>query len=125
MIGMPKPKPDNIIRHEISFTRPVQDTFDTLVYGITANRIATPMVTLMNDVTGTATFLALVAALGFAGVAFTFIISDELSVAGLFDSFLTQREQAMVAAGVSAIPGPLGIGGNFFSNFFGLRDPQP
>ena len=67
--------------------------------------IATPAVNLMNDVTGTLTFLSLIAALGLTGVSFTFLVSDELSVQGLIDAFVDQRDQAKAQSGIDTVFG--------------------
>jgi len=53
---MPKPKPDNIIRHEIVLGRSERELLDTVVTANTANKILTPLVAGMSDVT----FVALV-----------------------------------------------------------------
>ena len=49
--SVPKPKPDNIIRHEIVLGRSERELLDTLVTANTANKILTPLVAGMSDVT--------------------------------------------------------------------------
>ena len=49
--SMPKPKPDNIIRHEIVLGRSERELLDTMVTANTANKILTPLVAGMSDVT--------------------------------------------------------------------------
>jgi hypothetical protein len=53
---MPKPKPDNIVRHEIVLGRSERELLDTMVTANAANKILTPLVAGMSDVT----FVALV-----------------------------------------------------------------
>jgi hypothetical protein len=74
---MPKPKPDQVIRHEIVLSRPLQDTVDGLVGSMQFSNIATPAVDLMKDVSGMAVFLSLVASLGLTGVGFTLILTGQ------------------------------------------------
>jgi len=117
---MPKPKPDKVIRHEIVLGRSERDMLEGWFSSMTFNNVATPAVNLMNDVTGMITFMSLLATLGFTGVAFTFLASDDLSVEGVVDSFMTQREQAITAKGLSAVPGIGGLVGKIFANELGL-----
>jgi hypothetical protein len=49
---MPKPKPDNIIRHEIVLGRSERELVDTLTTAYTVNRVASPVVELMSSKTG-------------------------------------------------------------------------
>ncbi len=118
---MPKPKPDKVIRHEIVLGRSERDMLDGWLGSMQFNNIATPAVKLMNDVTGMITFLSILAAIGITGASFTFLVSDELSVQGVIDSFVSQRDQAIAAAGLSAIvPGPGGLVGKIFADALGL-----
>ncbi len=116
---MPKPKPDKVIRHEIVLGRSEKDMLDSLVSSMSFRNVATPAVDLMNDVTGTITFLSLLAAVGLTGVSFTFLVSENLSIEGVIDTFVSQREQALVAAGLSGVPG-VGFGGGIVSQILGL-----
>ena len=117
---MPKPKPDKVIRHEIVLGRSERDILDGWIGSMQFNNIATPAVNLMNDVTGMITFLSIIAAIGITGASFTFLVSDELSVQGVIDSFVSQRDQAITAAGLSAIPGPQGLVGKIIADALGL-----
>jgi len=67
--------------------------------------VVKPGVALLSD--NTAMMAILTALAGLLG--FTFLASEDLSVAGLVDEFLTQREAAIVS-GVISLPlgGPLG-----------------
>ncbi len=117
---MPKPKPDKVIRHEIVLGRSERDMLEGWFSSMTFNNVATPAVNLMNDVTGMVTFLSLLGALGITGVTFTFLVSEELSVQGVLDSFMTQRQQAITATGVSAVPGIGGVLGRIVAEMAGL-----
>jgi len=44
--GVPKPKPDKVVRHEIVFGRTAQDTLDMVGSAYTANRVMTPLIDL-------------------------------------------------------------------------------
>jgi hypothetical protein len=120
---MPKPKPDKVIRHEIVLGRSEKEMLDSLTGSLAFKNVATPIVTLMNDVTGTITFLSLIAAVGLTGVSFTFLVSEELSVQGVIDSFISQRDQAAVAAGIGGLPG-VPFGGGIISQWLGLLDQE-
>ena len=49
---MPKPKPDNIIRHEIVLGRSERELLDTITTAYTANRIVTPLTQLLSSNAG-------------------------------------------------------------------------
>jgi hypothetical protein len=51
-MGMPKPKPDNIIRHELVLGRSERELFDTFATAYTVNRIAMPITGLLASTTG-------------------------------------------------------------------------
>jgi len=69
----------------------------------------TPIVTLMNDVTGMIVLLTLAASLGLAGVTFLFTVTnptEDMHV--VLTDFFLQRDQAAMAAGVTiAARGPI------------------
>ena len=121
---MPKPKPDKVVRHEIVLGRSERDRVEGWFSSMTFRNIAPPAVNLMNDVTGTITFLTLVGTLGLTGVSFAFLASDDLSVAGVIDAFMTQRANAIEALGLS----DEGLGGliqPLLSMVVGLPKPNP
>lgn len=117
---MPKPKPDQVIRHEIVLSRPLQETVDGLVGSAQFKNIATPTVDLMKDVSGMAVFLSLVAALGLTGVGFSLILSGQEETAEeVIKLFLNQSKVARAAkTGVQigdtlvATPGVIGSAGS-------------
>jgi len=109
---MPKARPDQVIVHRIE----LQETERELLSGLTAafqfNRIADPIVKLLNDVTGTVTLLALIGASGLlAGISFIFIFDPD-AITDPIEQFLGQyreaKEQAIAAGEVyGSAGGPL------------------
>ena len=101
---MPKPKPDQVIRHEIVLSRPLQETVDGLVGSAQFRNIATPTVDLMKDVSGMAVFLSLVAALGLTGIGFNLILSGQEETAEeVIQLFLNQSKIARAGRGAEAL----------------------
>jgi len=122
---MPKPKPTQVIRHEIVLGRKEKEMVDAAMSAYSFNRVSTPVVQLLNDPFGLAAFLTIVASLGLTGVGFVFLISDDLSVAAIIDAFFTQREQALLAAGAEAgLFGWLGMT-DFIQELLGLPSGGP
>tara|TARA_B100000745_G_scaffold299757_1_gene251359 strand:+ start:3904 stop:4413 length:510 start_codon:yes stop_codon:yes gene_type:complete len=106
---MPKAKPDRVVVHRIE----LQETERELLSGLTAafqfNRIATPLVNLFNDVTGTVTVLTLLAASGLlAGLSFVFIFDPE-ALTDPIEQFLGQLQEAKEQA--AALGGDLAAAG--------------
>ena len=99
---MPKPKPDQVVRHEVVLSRPLQETVDSLVSTVNFRNVADPTVRLLNDVTGMATFLGILASLGLTGIAFQYVADDnETSVINTINNWLLQRSIAIATkAGV-------------------------
>ncbi len=65
---MPKPKPDNIIRHEIVLGRADRELLDTAVTAYTANRVLTPLVALVSDVSALTAIFIVLEASGFLDI---------------------------------------------------------
>ena len=87
---MPRPKPDKIIRHQIVFGEADRKILDGYKDAYVLSNLSANFVKLINDVTGTATFLALIAATGVLGVSFVFTASSVAIAAGgssVFDEF--------------------------------------
>ena len=61
---MPKPKPDEIIRHEIVLGRAEREMLDTAIAGMTFNRVATPAVALLSDVSALSAIILVLEASG-------------------------------------------------------------
>ena len=103
---MPKPKPDQVIRHELVLGRSEREMLREATTAYEVNQIATPIVNLMNDVTGMTVLLSLIAAVGAfvgLGVSFIFLVSDDLSVAGVIDEFVSQTNQHRAAMGLTLL----------------------
>jgi len=99
---MPRPKPDQIIRHQIVFGETDRKILEGYKDAYLLSNMSSNFVKLINDVTGTATLLALIAATGVLGVTFVFSASSVAIAAGgssVFDEFynaykLAKGEQA-------------------------------
>ena len=65
---MPKPKPDNIIRHEIVLGRADRELLDTAVTAYPANRVLTPLVALVSDVSALTAIFIVLEASGFLDI---------------------------------------------------------
>lgn len=100
---MPKPKPDEVIRHEIVLGRTERELLDTLVTANAANRVMTPLVSLMSDASGMLVFLAIIEVLGI-----TDFIPDDLrqalesGVYGTYQEFEQNVLDPIIAAGGEA-----------------------
>ena len=100
---MPKPKPDEVIRHEIVLGRTERELLDTLVTANAANRVMTPLVSLMSDASGMLVFLAIIEVLGI-----TDFIPDDLrqalesGVYGTYREFEQNVLDPIIAAGGEA-----------------------
>ena len=120
---MAKRPPDKVIEYRISLQDYERDMVNSAIGAYQMNRIMTPIVTLMNDVTGMIVFLTILAAVGVTGVTFTFLtamLTSDSSVAEAIDQFTTQRDQA-IAAGATV--GVFGLGSPITAqilNIFGL-----
>ena len=99
MAVMPKPKPNQVIRHEIVLSRPLQDTVDGLVGSQQFKNFADPSVRLLNDITGFATFLGIVSALGISGIVFDYVYGEERTPLEVFNNWALQRANALLKAG--------------------------
>ena len=81
---------------------------DSAIGAYQVNRILTPIITLMNDISGMAVFLTIVASLGLAGVQFIFNATGTDDMHVLLTDFFIQRDQAAAAAGVTILArGPI------------------
>ena len=88
---MPKPKPDQVIRHEIALSRPAQEAIDQYVVAHSFRSFATPTVDLMKDVSGMVVFLSVIAAIGYN---FEFIATGSDTTVGVLEDFRKQRAAA-------------------------------
>ncbi len=118
---MPKPKPDQVIRHEIVFGRSERELIEGALVAYQVNKIATPAVALISDVSAmTLIFSAIATYLGWE-----FILSPGIDTYyGLYSDFMKQYNlnkeatieaaedatTSVVGVAVGAIPG-VGFGG--------------
>ena len=125
---MAKRPPDKVIEYRISLQDYERDMFSSAIGAYQMNRIMTPIVTLMNDVTGMVVFLTILAAVGVTGVTFTFLtamLTSDSSVADAIDAFTTQRQQAIAAGatvGVFGLSSPITAQ---ILSMFGLTPQEP
>jgi len=113
---MPKKHPTEVYEIRISLQDREKEMADQFLTAWSFNRIATPLVEVLKDVTAIAALLTLLAAL----IGFVFVADEDLSVANLIDLFFSQRDQA-IAAGIISVSAPGGIGiGMLISQFLGL-----
>jgi len=66
---MPKPKPDQVVRHELVLGRAEREQLDTLIGGMTVRNVGTPAVALLSDVSALLALAALLEALGLIDLA--------------------------------------------------------
>ena len=109
---MSKRKPDKVIEYRFSLQDKERQMLDQYIAGHSFDSVATPIITLMNDVTGMITLFTLMAALGLTGISFKFIPDDPSSLESIVDSFFTQREQEAIARGLEI--STLATGNPFF-----------
>jgi hypothetical protein len=98
---MPKAKPDQVIVHRIEFQQAERDMLTGLTAALSFNKVADPVVKLLNDVTGTITVLTLLALSGLmAGVTWVFIF-DPFGLKGPLEQFADQwgdeKQNALLA----------------------------
>jgi len=98
---LPRPKPDQIVRHQIVFGEADRKILDRAIDSYTISQLSRNAVTLMNDVTGTITFLTLIATTGILGASFAFKVSESAIAKGainlIVDEFRQQYQEAVAA----------------------------
>ena len=105
---MSKNKPKETIEYVIRFQDKERQMVDSAIGAYQVNRILTPIITLMNDISGMTVFLTIVASLGLAGVQFIFNATGTDDMHVLLTDFFIQRDQAAAAAGVTILArGPI------------------
>ena len=117
---MSKNKPKETIEYVIRLQDKERQMVESAIGAYQINRIATPLVDLLNDVTGMATVLSILGLLGITGVSFAFVVSDDLSVAGLVDAFVSQRDQAAINLGIELGTSDLFGLTSFLQDFLGV-----
>jgi len=123
---MTKYPPNQVIELRISLQDKQIEQLDSFITSYQINRILTPIVTLMNDVTGMIVLLTLAASLGFAGIVFVFQVTtptEDMHV--ILTDFFLQRDQAALAAGVTiAARGPIWGFVDILERAFGINLPD-
>jgi hypothetical protein len=136
---MPKPKPDQVIRHEIVFGRSERELIEGALVAYQVNKIATPAVALISDISAMTLIFSAIA--GYLG--WEFIISPGIDTAdALYSEFINQYQAnkeatieatedvavGVAGAAVGAIPG-IGPGGRLGIQYllellFARNDPS-
>lgn len=122
---MAKKPSDQVFELRFSLQDYERDMFSSAIGAYQMNRIATPIINLMNDVTGMVVFLTILAAVGVTGVTFTFLtamLTSDSSMADIIDAFTTQREQA-IAAGATV--GVFGLGSPITAQILSMLGLMP
>ena len=125
---MAKKPSDQVFELRFSLQDYEREMFSSAIGAYQMNRIMTPIVTLMNDVTGMVVFLTIIAALGVTGVSFTFLTAmlvGDFSMADAIDQFTTQREQAIAAGATVGIFGASSPITAQILSMFGLFPQEP
>ena len=92
---MPKVKPNEVIRHEIVLGRTEREMMETVIAGITFNRVATPTVALLSDVSALSAIILILEATGVIDLDRGIFgdLLDQLN-AGAFSTFQELQEAA-------------------------------
>ena len=98
MINMPRPKPDQIIRHQIVFGEADRKILDRAIDSYTFNNFTRNAVALLNDPQGLAAFLAILAASGIIGASFVFKASPAAIAKGAADLVIDEFREAATEA---------------------------
>jgi len=103
---MPKPKPDQTIRHEIVLSRPDRELLSDVVVAYQINKVATPIVSLLSDASAMLIVAGLLEAYGITDLIPNTVYDD--IVGGIYDTY---------QGGMAAIEGALefaeGVGEDF------------
>ena len=98
---MPRPKPDQIVRHQIVFGEADRKILDRAIDSHTIVGLSRNAVNLMNEPAGMITFLTLLATTGILGASFAFKVSDSSIAKGainlIVDEFREQYREAVQA----------------------------
>jgi hypothetical protein len=101
---VPRPKPDQIVRHQIVFGEADRKILDRAIDSYTFSNFTKNAVTLMNDVTGMVTFLTLIGATGILGASFIFKVNPSAiaksAVDVVIDEFRNQATEALEKKGI-------------------------
>lgn len=94
MVCIPKPKPDQVIRHEIVFGRSERELIEGALVAYQVNKIATPAVALVSDVSAMSFILTLIG--GYFGI--KYVAAPGLTEVGeIYQDFKNQYDAAKEA----------------------------
>ena len=97
---MPKPKPDQVVRHEIVLGRSERELIEGALVAYQINKISTPAVALLSDASAMAIIFSVIG--GYLGI--KYVASPGLETAQqIYDDFMTQYEVAKVAGEIDVV----------------------
>jgi len=97
---MPKPKPDQVIRHEIVLGRSERELIEGALVAYQVNKIASPAVALISDVSAMTFIFSLIG--GYFGI--KYVLSPGLTEVGeIYDDFMAQYEIAKKAGEIDVV----------------------
>ena len=98
--SMPKPKPNQVIRHEIVLGRSERELIEGALVAYQINKISTPAVALLSDASAMAIIFSVIG--GYLGI--KYVASPGLETAQqIYDDFMTQYEVAKVAGEIDVV----------------------
>lgn len=99
---MPKPKPDQVIRHEIVLGRSERELIEGALVAYQVNKISTPLVALISDASAMGLIFSIIG--GYFGI--KYVISPGLTEVGeIYDDFRNQVDAAREAGAEIDISG--------------------
>lgn len=99
---MPKPKPDQVIRHEIVLGRSERELIEGALVAYQVNKISTPLVALISDASAMALIFSIIG--GYFGI--KYVVSPGLTEVGeIYDDFRNQVDAAREAGAQIDISG--------------------
>ena len=97
---MPKPKPNQVIRHEIVLGHSERELIEGALVAYQINKISTPAVALLSDASAMAIIFSVIG--GYLGI--KYVASPGLETAQqIYDDFMTQYEVAKVAGEIDVV----------------------
>jgi len=117
---MTKRDPDQVIEHRISLQDKQSEQLDDILTVYMIGNILPSLVEVMKDKDAWVALLVLLA----GSLGFVFLVDDDLSIAGLIDSFFSQRDQAIAMGIISITPGPWRLFLSPIASFLGLYPDQ-
>lgn len=97
---MPKVKPDQVVRHEIVLGRVEREMLDTVITGYAANKLMTPLVSLMSDSSAMLVLLSILEVFGITNIVPNDLREQlESGVYGTWQDFETQVLDPLIDAG--------------------------